>query len=72
MQRYRRKAPQFASQGPLLALMDAVPELSGKGPSLPEFGSANRQREGVETRKSLFRRKDSNLRKRNQNPLSCH
>ncbi len=69
--RYRRTARQFGELeiGSLVDLVDGL----GWGTARGTLAVA-RSSEELSTRENHagFRRKDSNLRKRNQNPLSCH
>ena len=69
--RYRRAARQFAELkvGPLGDLVAAL----GWGMTWGMAGSEDAaETELTAEEEAEFRRKDSNLRKRNQNPLSCH
>ncbi len=62
---YRRNVPHFRKYGPVVPMVDAIPELASSG-------CTKWRRIEEEFTISRFQRVDSNHDKRNQNPLSCH
>jgi hypothetical protein len=69
--RYRRTARQFQELG-VAGLVDIVEALGwGKTRGKLAIAASDNDHRSAENDEG-FRRKDSNLRKRNQNPLSCH
>ena len=72
---YRRNVPHFKQFGPLPTMLEAVPELAAAFAAI-ERGYSEKFAESAGELSAedctRFRRKDSNLDKRIQNPLSCH
>lgn len=71
LDRYRRNVPHFRKYGPIVPMVEAVPEVAAAVKATPQ-PAANRRQNQARSRKYLFRRRDSNPNKRIQNTGSVH